>query len=228
MSSFFSYQLNNQLIILRGLVKNPKFWIILCLDIVFIILAHIFAYMIRFEQFYDGKNLTQILATIPLLLIVKIPIFYSVGLYRGMWRYTSLRDLVNILSGTFLSTVIITTAILYGNRFAGISRSVFILDALLTFLFISGHRVMIRFYHQNSKGPRGLIPRLNAHHKKRLLLIGAGAAVERVLRELQTNNSLPYIPVGLVDDDPAKTGLSIHGIIVYRSEEHTSELQSHC
>jgi len=223
MSSFFSYQLNNQLIILRGLVKNPKFWIILCLDIVFIILAHIFAYMIRFEQFYDGKNLTQILATIPLLLIVKIPIFYSVGLYRGMWRYTSLRDLVNILSGTFLSTVIITTAILYGNRFAGISRSVFILDALLTFLFISGHRVMIRFYHQNSKGPRGLIPRLNAHHKKRLLLIGAGAAVERVLRELQTNNSLPYIPVGLVDDDPAKTGLSIHGIIVYGQLDDLNE-----
>ncbi len=223
MSSFFSYQLSNQLIIMRGLVKNPKFWIILCLDIVFIILAHVFAYMIRFEHFYDGENLVQILATIPLLLVVKIPVFYSVGLYRGMWRYTSLRDLMHILSGTFFSTVIITTIILYGNRFSGISRSVFILDALLTFLFISGHRVMIRFYHQNSKDPRGFIPGFKAPHKKRLLLIGAGAAVERVLRELQTNSSLSYIPVGLVDDDPVKTGLSIHGVTVYGQLDDLNE-----
>ncbi len=224
MSSFFSYQLSNQLALLRGLTKNPKFWAILCLDIFFIILAHFLAYAIRFETFLDGANRLQFFGILPLLIFVKIPVFYAVGLYRGMWRYTSMRDLVNIVKGTLLASTIIVTVILYGNRFTGVSRSVFILDALFTFLFIGGHRVMIRFYHQNNNGSRSLFSTNKTTEKKRLLLIGAGAAVERVLRELQGNQSLPYLPVGLVDDDPAKTGLSIHGVTVYGKiadlEEH--------
>jgi FlaA1/EpsC-like NDP-sugar epimerase len=215
MSKFLAYQLKTQLLMFKGLSRNPKFWTILGLDIFFVVLAHYLAYAIRFEHALEGDNQRLVIATIPLLIIVKIPIFYAVGLYRGMWRYTSLGDLINILCGTLLSSFIIVTVILYGNRFSGISRSVFILDTLFTFLFISGHRVMIRFYHQSSKGPRSLLPMAKSGQKKRLLLIGAGAAVERVLRELQSNNALPYVPVGLVDDNPAKTGLSIHGVTVY-------------
>lgn len=223
MPQFLTQQLNTQLLVLKGLSKNPKFWIILSLDILLIILAHYLAYAIRFEHALNGHNRIQFMATIPLLLLIKIPVFYTAGLYRGMWRYTSMRDLVNILNGTLLAFIIIITMILYGTRFDGISRSVFILDALLTFLFISGHRVMIRFYHQNNQGPRSLIPSIRPANKKRLLLIGAGAAVERVLRELQGNASLPYIPVGLVDDDPAKTGLSIHGVTVYGQLDDLNE-----
>jgi len=205
------------------MIKNPKFWVILGLDIVFIILANFLAYCIRFEYMLEEIITTQFFTILPLLIIVKIPIFYAVGLYRGMWRYTSLRDLENILIGTIISSVIIVSMLLYGNRFDGLSRSVFIIDALLTFLFICGHRVMIRFYHQNSNGPRSLIPLIKPVQKKRLLLIGAGAAVERVLRELQSNNSLPYLPVGLIDDDPSKTGLSIHGVVVYGQLDDLNE-----
>ncbi len=215
MTSLISYQISNQLIILKGLIKNPKFWLILGLDILFIILANVLAHCIRFEYMLEEIITMQVLGILPLMIIVKIPVFYSVGLYRGMWRYTSLRDLENILTATLVSSVIIVTILLYGNRFDGLSRSVFIIDALLTFLFICGHRVMIRFYHQKSKGSRSLTPMVKLVSKKRLLLIGAGAAVEGVLRELQSNNTLPYIPVGLVDDNPAKTGLSIHGVTVY-------------
>lgn len=215
MPQFLTNQLSNQILVFKGLSKNPKFWIILSLDIIFIILAHYLAYAIRFEHGLVGNYRIQFMATIPLLLIIKIPVFYTTGLYRGLWRYTSMRDLVNILNGTFLAFIIIITVILYGTRFDGISRSVFILDGLLTFLFISGHRVMIRFYHQNNFGSRSLIPAIKPFNKKRLLLIGAGGAVERVLRELQANSSLPYIAVGLVDDDPAKIGRSIHGVTVY-------------
>lgn len=218
-----SYQISTQLIILKGLIKNPKFWIILSLDITFVILANFLAYCIRFEYMFEEIISMQFIGILPLLVMVKIPTFYAVGLYRGMWRYTSLRDLENILIGSLISSVIIVTILLYGNRFDGLSRSVFIIDALLTFLFISGHRVMIRFYHQNSKGSRSLVRTAKVPAKKRLLLIGAGAAVERVLRELQSNNSLPYIPVGLVDDNPSKTGLSIHGVIVYGQLDDLNE-----
>ena len=147
MPSFLFIQFTNQLTLLRGLIRNPKFWIILCLDISLIILAHYFAYAIRFENTLEGTNRVQFMRMLPLLMFVKIPVFYAAGLYRGMWRYTSLRDLINILKGTLLASVIIVTVILYFNRFSGISRSVFILDTLFTFLFISGHRVLIRFYH---------------------------------------------------------------------------------
>ncbi len=151
---------------------------------------------------------------LPFLICIKIPVFYAAGLYRGMWRYTSLRDLTNILKGTLLASVIIVTVILYFNRFSGMSRSVFILDTLFTFLFISGHRVLIRFYHQKSSGSRNLFTERRLATRKRLLLVGAGDAAEKVLREMQTNKTLPYTVVGLVDDNPTKIGMKIHGVPV--------------
>lgn len=223
MASFFSYQLRNQLAILRVLIQNPKFWIILGLDIIFVILAHFLAHVIRFEGLLDSFGRVQFHGILPLLIVVKIPVFYLFGLYRGMWRYTSTRDLLNVVKGTVLGSIIVVTILLYGNRFTGLSRSVFIIDAILTFLFIGGHRIMIRFYHQNSRGPRSLSPGSRLVRKKNLLLVGAGDAAENVLRELNGNRTVPYTAVGLVDDDPSKTGLKIHGVPVVGSIEDLNE-----
>lgn len=70
-----------------------------------------------------------------------------------------------------------------------------------------------------------LIPALRAHEniKKKMLLIGAGDAAEMIIREVQNNSDLPYEIVGLVDDNPNKTGLKIHGIPVIGMVEDLAE-----
>ncbi len=114
-------------------IKNKNFWLILATDILLIVVAHAAAYMLRFPDI--GKSYavycSQISSTLPLLILIKIPIFYAFGLYRGMWRYTSLGDLVNIVKASTLSLCVVVAAIVFINRFNGFPRSIFFIDALL-------------------------------------------------------------------------------------------------
>jgi len=204
-----------QVILFKSLAVNPKFWLILSTDIALIILAHYLAYLIRFADSLSGRELF-VAPSLPILFIaVTIPVYYVTGLYRGMWRYTSYTDILNILKGTICAAAIVITVLLFANRFEGYSRSVFILDTLFIFLLITAHRVAIRFFYTNNLGSRKLITDKIPRDKKRLLLVGAGSSAEKVLREIQDNTELPYDVVGLVDDDPAKTGLKIHGFPVF-------------
>ncbi|TKB09912.1 nucleoside-diphosphate sugar epimerase/dehydratase [Desulforhopalus sp. IMCC35007] len=213
-----------QLSIAKRISCNPKFWIILSVDIVFIILSLYCAYSLRFEgNLFALEQFSQFLGILPIMVCVKIPTFYFWGLYRGMWRYTSTEDLFNILKATFIATIILVAILLFINRFSGLSRSVFILDTIFTFLLICGHRVGIRFLFNTSYNTKDLLGEREPRAKKRLLLVGAGDAAEKILRELKTNHSLPYTPIALLDDDPQKTGLKIHGVPVVGLVEDLKE-----
>jgi len=142
-----------------------------------------------------------------------------------MWRYTSLVDLLNVLKATSVSSGLIILTILFTHRFEGFPRSVFILDWLLSFLFISGIRVAIRvLFSEKEDG----LPSLNQifhllsgkkslKEKKRLLIIGAGDAGEKMLREIRDNPRLNYEVTGFLDDDHKKKGKRIHGVPVFGS-----------
>ena len=209
--------------LLGNLAKKPKFWLILCVDILLVVVAHYLAYAIRFESTLHGSTLGQFFELLPLLLSVKIPLFYLFGLYRGMWRYTNLHDIVTILTASLIASLAIVSLLLFGNRFIGFSRSVFLLDFFFTFGFISLHRVMIRYLYQKMSGIRSLVPGTEQVEKKRLLLIGSGDAAEKVLREMQENAAVSYMAVALVDDDPAKIGLRLHGVPVIGLTEDLRE-----
>lgn len=217
--------------LLKNLIRNPKFWIIVCIDTLLLVLAHHLANAVRFEleipEFYQ-QQCTNLL---PLLLLIKIPCFYIFGLYRGMWRYTGLHDIINILNASLCSSSLLITILLFGNRFIGFSRSVFILDCLFTFCFVTIHRVLIRYVYQNYSLSHGLVAPQAVREKRRLLLLGAGDAAEKVLRELENNSSLPYRAVGLLDDDPRKNGFKLHGIAVIGTPddvvEHARRTQAH-
>ena len=160
-------------------------------------------------------------STLRYILPFKLGVFLFFGLYGGMWRYTSVVDLFNVLKATTLSSGGIVLAILFIYRFEGFPRSVFILDWILTFIFIGGVRIVIRlilseeeknlsFLFQNPFNRKKLVrPR-----KKRLLIIGAGKSGEIVLRELRANPRLNYEIAGFLDDDPKKKGMRIHGVPV--------------
>jgi FlaA1/EpsC-like NDP-sugar epimerase len=149
-----------------------------------------------------------------LLLLPKYRYFTIFGLYRGMWRYTSTADLINITKAVCVSSGIIIMSVLYLNRFTGFSRSVFFMDGIFTFLFLCLHRGTIRYLFQNNKLMSLFAQDSGRADKTRLLLIGAGAAAEKVIREIRDNVNVPYEVVGLVDDDYKKHGLKIHGIPV--------------
>ena len=99
-------------------------------------------------------------------------------------------------------------------RFESYSRAVMVMDFFLAFMFVAGARSLIRIFREKVRGEKG-VP---------VLIFGAGDGGELLLRELRNNPSLPYVPVGFLDDDTAKKGKLIHGITVLGTRRELPEL----
>lgn len=178
------------------------------LDVILILLAYWCAYAVKVGTLSGSDAWKLFLRTLPVLVFVKMASFLVMGVYRGMWRYTSLDDLIVFAKATVLGSVLSVLAVLFTFRFEGFSRAIFIIDGILMFLFLAGSRMTFRLFRQ-------VIPVGRSIDGRRVLIYGAGDAGELLLRELLNNRSLKYAPVGFVDDDPAKRGKLIHGLKVY-------------
>jgi UDP-GlcNAc:undecaprenyl-phosphate GlcNAc-1-phosphate transferase len=143
--------------------------------------------------------------------------FLVMGVYRGIWRYTGLDDLIVFAKAVVLGSVVSVIAVLFAFRFEGFSRTVFLIDGVLMFMFLAGSRMAFRLFRQ-------VIPMAKSGQGRRVLIYGAGDAGELLLRELQNNRALKYSPVGFVDDDPTKSGKLIHGLKVYSGNGDLSSL----
>jgi UDP-GlcNAc:undecaprenyl-phosphate GlcNAc-1-phosphate transferase len=178
------------------------------LDVILILLAYWCAYAVKFGALSGSAAWRLFLRTLPVLVFVKMASFLVMGVYRGIWRYTSLDDLVGFAKAVVLSSVLSVLAVLFAFRFEGFSRTVFIIDGILMFMFLAGSRMAFRLFRQ-------VIPVARSSEGRRVLIYGAGDGGELLLRELLNNRALKYSPVGFIDDDPAKSGKLIHGLKVY-------------
>jgi UDP-GlcNAc:undecaprenyl-phosphate GlcNAc-1-phosphate transferase len=178
------------------------------LDVVLIILAYYCAYVLRFGAMSQSGVWRVFLRTLPVLVFVKMATLLIMGVYRGIWRYTSVDDLINIAKAIIIGSVLSVLVLLFKFRFESLSRTVFLLDAMLLLLMLAGSRMAFRLFRQ-------LLPASRARDGCRVLIYGAGDAGELLLRELLNNRELQYAPVGFVDDDPNKKGKVIHGYRVF-------------
>jgi len=206
---------------MRNLIRSKNFYLMLAIDAGLVVTAYFLSYLIRFEVEIPDQEWLRLKSIIPYIMVFKLFTFLLFGLYRGMWRYTSLVDLLNVLKATFISSTSIILAILFLYRFQGFPRSVFIIDGFLTFIFIGGIRVFIRMLLSEKGDLHFLIQNPFSHRnrklstpQKRLLIIGAGDAGEKILREIRDNPRLNYNVVSFLDDNPQKNGQRIHGVPV--------------
>ncbi|MGA2526725.1 MAG: nucleoside-diphosphate sugar epimerase/dehydratase [Smithellaceae bacterium] len=200
-------------------LKNPNFYIMILSDALIFVFAIVLAYLFRFELSFGYAYIKQIQNLIIWIVPLKLIIFFSFGLYRGMWRYTSISDFWLLTKACLLSTLLILAIILYVSRFEGYSRVIFIADGFFTFLLTGGVRIIIRSYYAAYVSPKIIQSPLSKMILKKVLIIGAGAAGEKILREIFENYQLHYKVVGFIDDDPKKQGRSIHGIRVLGNVE---------
>jgi FlaA1/EpsC-like NDP-sugar epimerase len=201
---------------------------ILILDLGLLYFAYYFSYYIRFEGEIPAEHAASFERTVWLIVPFKLVCFLFFQLYRGMWRYMSIPDLFNLIKATLVSSGVIVLVIFLTYQFQGFARSVFIIDAALTILFIGGARLIIRIFLTQASPTNGKFPLsiLSSQEGgfKRLLIIGAGDAGEKMYRELRDNPNLNYHIVGFVDDDPKKLGMRIHGVPILGGLDELSRL----
>ena len=189
-------------------------------DAVIFALSLTAAYFFRFEFNLTHYEMRQLFTLLLWIVPLKLGMFFIFGLYRGMWRYTSIRDFWKLSQACIVSTLFVMAIILVVYRFMGFSRAVFVLDGGFTFLLAGGLRMVIRFYFsRRERMQAGLFYASHPKHRKKVLIIGAGGAGEKILREIFDNYQLHYDVVGFIDDDPQKLGRSIHGVSVIGSVE---------
>src|SRR5712692_9673737 len=178
------------------------------LDVILIVLAYWSAYAIKFEPFSDSPAWKLFLRTLPVLVVVRLAALLFFGVYRGIWRYTSIDDLMAFAKAVAAGSVVSMLIILFKLRFQGFSRAVFLIDALVMLMLLAGSRMAFRLFRQ-------VLPVANGGTGRRVLIYGAGDAGELLLRELVNNRDLRCSPVGFMDDDPKKQGKVIHGFRVF-------------
>lgn len=182
----------------------------LVLDILLITLAVYLAFFLRFEGKIPIDQISNIRGLIILALLSSLPLFYFFKLYSFSPSFISAEELVALIKATGLSFLFSATVILIFRdepMFIGFPRSTLLISYFLIFLFCGA----IRFSKRISTQILRMIP---SEDKLRTLIVGAGDMGEQILRNILKSVDNPYLPIGFIDDSPAKKGLSIHGLKV--------------
>jgi len=182
-------------------------WAAFIHDMIWVPVAMLTAFWLRFNlSVIPSYYLQGFYHFILLALPVYIFCFWLFGLYRGIWRFASIPDLIRIIKSAFLGALILTMVGVFQFSLEGVPRVVLLLFPLLLTIGLICPRLCYRLYKDK---------RLQLHKKegKRTLVVGAGQAGELLIRDLISHQE--YQPVALVDDDSKKHGRDLHGIRVY-------------
>lgn len=196
---------------IRGLERGDRlFWekrglFVIAGDVALIVVAYVGAYFLRMNfQFTEAEG-GAMLRALPIVLVVRTACFLRYGLYRALWRYTGVADVVRVIKAVTTGSVIILTLVVLLYRFESFPRTLFVIEYFLLLMLILGARFAFRLFHEIGKEPHG-------SNVRRYGIIGAGDYGERLAREVKSDESRRQVVACFIDDDPAKKGLMLGGV----------------
>lgn len=140
-------------------------------------------------------------------------VFRYAGLYRGIWHFASLRDMLAILRGTILSLLIFLPLLFFVTRLESYPRSALVLQFFILVALLAGPRLLYRAWKEGSlmralkRGDDNRVP---------VLLLGSGQAADAFIREMERRDAV-YRIVGVVDDSERRHGRDLRGVRVLGS-----------
>ena len=186
-------------------------------DIVLINLAWIFSYMLIYDDFslyqafnFIGDEKSRIIF-IAVFTVVSVLIHFSFGLYRSIWQFAGMWELLRAVGAGFIDTGLFLLLIgLSFNRKVAAKPAYFIfLFFLITFVLL-----VSRFSYRALRTVREHW-QMRGVKQVRIMIIGAGSASETVIREMKEKKSVRnFIPVCIIDDDRSKIGTTLHSVPV--------------
>ena len=173
-------------------------------DLVMVPIAWLGSYWFRFNLgLIPEAYWSQALRTLPWVILIQTCSFYLFGLYKGVWRFASMPDLIRIVKAVAAGTIASLVLLFIVYRLELIPRSMAILYPVLLLMLLSGPR---RFYRWSKDH------RFAVDSGTRVLIVGAGRAGEMLARDLLRMHSHAYQPVAFVDDKSRRQGQELHGI----------------
>ena len=194
---------------MRSPVNRHSIWQV-AVDAAIVATAWWLAWSLRFDQgrpvYYDRYLDWSIVL---LVVAVKLPVFALSGFYNRWWRYVSTRDMWAVLRGVVLGSIAVFLVFtLFNVHRVAVPRGVWFVDLLLCLALVAGTRLLARTLIERP------LPGRIVTRGKDVVVVGAGDAGQLVVKEMQRSPTLGYAPIGLVDDDPRKRNLRLHGVRV--------------
>ena len=194
-----------------GKWKKP---ILILSDAVLINLAYILAFYFRYNyanfRFYSSnyKDIAVIVT------VIYIACFYVFKLYESLWSYASIDEFMLVIGGCLAANLATIAFVKISGH--GFAYGVSIIACAFSIIFIVGFRMSFRIY-----GRFESIMNCNASkiERKRVMIIGAGAAAAMVIKEMKSSSQSKYMPVAVIDDEVYKKGKNIMGVKVVGSRK---------
>jgi FlaA1/EpsC-like NDP-sugar epimerase len=188
---------------------------LLLFDIFLTVASVVGAFALRLDtNFYASRYLVfpAVYWMIAISLALKLSIYYFFGLYRRLWAYASIKELLLIILAVSAATVAVSAIMmtLLITRVLNFPRMVLLIDWLLSLIGVGGFRFSLRLISET----RTANAKPQARKARRVLVIGAGDAGALVVREMQRNPQIGLHPIGYLDDDAGKQKHQIHGVPV--------------
>jgi lipopolysaccharide/colanic/teichoic acid biosynthesis glycosyltransferase len=205
----------------QHLVNHRSQIYLMLADIAACFLSFSAAHLLRYENFHNKEALQTFLVLLPLVVLVRLPIFIHFGFYQTLIRHLSVFDIKRIFKGVAFSSIILVAlsflsglAITTKPAVSSYPRSVFLIDWLLLTILLVGLRVFLKKISLRYRAAD------HATNTERVLIWGAGDAGELCLHYLKKNQNPIYTIVGFLDDDPAKRGRQIEGYKILGDRHH--------
>jgi FlaA1/EpsC-like NDP-sugar epimerase len=198
-----------------GVTPRPRINIrnryVLLGDLALIVVSVMGSFALRLDAEQLPFYFPAIIIMMVVALLTKVPIYYAFGLYRRLWIYASTNELrlitVAVTTASVVTSGVMLLLVSFGWVLPGMPRSALGIDWLLSLVLIGGSRFALRILSEQSTFVRN-------GKQSRILIIGAGDAGALVVRELQKSSQLDLLPIGFLDDDPAKQKHEIYGVPV--------------
>ncbi len=190
---------------MKNILNKLRIPVMVGMDLMLVNLSMFLAFAIRFDWRFTNIIASPCLYFMLWAVIIRITLFAIFGIYQWSFRYASISEATNVLKSITIGSLLLI-AVAFFTQLIEMSRSVLLID-YLTCLFLIG---ISRF------SPRALIKftQLKSYNLKRVLIVGAGASGEMVVREMISAKKRTYQPVGFIDDNPTKLHSRIHGVRV--------------
>jgi UDP-GlcNAc:undecaprenyl-phosphate GlcNAc-1-phosphate transferase len=179
----------------------------LMFDLLLFCAAYAGAYYLRYDLELAPDQARLLAQSLAVVIACKSISFGLLGVYRTVWNRLSFPDVHRLIKAALLGSLVTTFAVAFFFRETTFSRSVLIIDTILTVVLTVGSRASFRSLDRVRE-------RLIQHDGARTIIYGAGRGGELLAHELRTNRRLQLKPVAFVDDDPYKHGRLIAGLPV--------------
>ncbi|HKF23238.1 MAG TPA: polysaccharide biosynthesis protein [Candidatus Angelobacter sp.] len=198
-----------------GTLLRRNAWFVGAFQGLLVLLALTVAWLLRFDFSLPHRRL--LLITAPLLVLVRLLFMARFRLLHGWWRYVGVRDTVDIAKAVLLGSLVFFVLVRYILNMKEFPRTIYVSEALITAGLLAGVRVLSRLLAETM--------RQDLASARKVVVVGAGAAAQMVVRELNQAGSGRKV-IACLDDDPRKIGSKAQGVPVMGPIDRLPELFS--